>query len=132
MGELSPIDLDGMTVKDGLKAAVRGIFQTHECLELHIRDQQQANEDASRKREALAGDVQLLSTDVRRLAIALGVQKPAEGEERPKAKNTIPKWAQAFIIVGGIGGSIAGLGALFRFLYAIWPSVEAYLLNVTK
>lgn len=111
VGELAHIDPEGLTLEELVRAAVRGVHQTHGCLETHIHEQNKVNAeiklahlDATEKRVALAGDLLSVKEDVSALALALGVKKPAEGEAKPKG-HALATWGP-----GRVATALSGMG----------------------
>jgi hypothetical protein len=121
MGEMRPFDVEGVTVKEGLRMVARAIYQTHSCVEQGIAKHDTALEIADMKRDALAAEV-------RNLKIALGVEKPIGDVNVPQAVTRAKmSWSEHLKIAGTVGGSLAGVAALYKFLVTIWPAVDAYL-----
>lgn len=136
MGELTPIDVDTLTTKDGIKAVLRGVVQTHGCLEQHISEQnkfnaslQLAHLEATEKRQELAEGLLDVRGEVLEISKALGVRKPDEGETKPKAHVSM-SWSERLKLVATIGGSITGAGIIYQALHALWPAIAAYLQTV--
>lgn len=135
VGELTPINLDGKTVKEALRAVLGGVHQTHACLEQHILEQRQALIDATERRQQLADELLVAKSlaldtrsEVRDLALAFGVRKPDKNEEVPKT-NALATWgskevataiAGIPVAVAAVIGAIAALWTLGHFL---WPGV---------
>jgi hypothetical protein len=132
VGNLTPIDLDKLTVKGGLRAVWNGVHQTHHCLEQHIAETRLEALTATEKRLAIASDLLDLKTDVRKLTLALGVEKPAEGEAKPKTA-TIAGWGPLKATLAGIGvvgTGIGGVAVLYKLGVALWPSLSHFLLTL--
>lgn len=108
LGELTPIDLEGKTVKEALSVLSGAIYQTHSCVE-----------DVGKQVSAIEGEL-------KGIAVGLNLRRPEPGETAPKAK-TQASWQTR---IAAVGGSIAGIAALYQFIHAIWPAVSAYLLSV--
>ena len=137
MGELTPIDVDSLTPEEGIKAVLRGVVQTHGCLEQHITEQtkfnatmQLAHIEATSKRQELTESLLDVRGEVLEISRALGVRKPDDGQAKPKARVTI-SWTERLKLVGTIGGSIVGIAALYKFGLAIWPAVDVYLRSLS-
>lgn len=135
MGELTPIQPEHLSDRELSMALLRGIYQTHGCLEKHIEEQSRVNAEqtlanitAAERRVTMAVDLADMKGDVRALSLALGVQKPVPGEGRPKG-HALATWGPVKVMAA-LGGSIGGVAALYQFLHAIWPAVSAYLLSI--
>jgi hypothetical protein len=132
MGEMTPFDLSKMSAKEAQGVLGRAILQVHDCVEQLSSKVQAVNEVANGTREVMGNSIARIEGQVSALTVALGVQPPPAGEARPKAKHTLPGWIKTAVAIGSVGGSLAGIGALYRLFHAIWPAVEAYLLSGPK
>lgn len=137
MGELTPVDPTDLTDREVAVAALRAAQQTHNCLEVHIAETKLAHLDASEKRIKMADDVLGVKTtvahiqaDVRELALGLGVKKPVEGEQRPKASTGLP-WKDVGKITLSILGAIGGLIFIYQAIATIWPPFHQYVMSLS-
>ncbi len=110
-------------------AAVRGVHQTHACLEQHIREQRERDIEANEKRIRLADDLLIAKgvaldtrSEVRDVALALGVRKPDPGEEKPKS-HAVATWGSGKV-TGAIAGVAAALVALVSGAAALWGALH--------
>lgn len=112
VGELTPIDLEGKTMKEALRVLHQGIQQTHGCLEDHIRKQDVHNSSVGSRLDLMM--------------LGLNLRQPEPGEAKAKAK-TSASWQTR---VAAAGGALGGAAVVYQFLHAVWPAVSAYLLTV--
>lgn len=130
VGEVLPVE-DGLTGDALTHAGIRQTEQVHRCLEQHVARTVLAEVTATKKRNALtkkvetigkrqttvAKKVDLIAGQVRALTLALEVEKPAAGEERPAAK------VKAHVSRGQWGGLVMALFGAAGF----WKAVELLL-----
>lgn len=133
VGELSPIDIDALTPDQAVRALAKGVMQNHSCLEQHIAATRLAEIIATEKRQELAEDVLGLRTDVvglkgdvRGLTLALGVQKPLAGEEKPKAHG-LASWPAWKLLVAASAIGFSG-PALVQLVVKLAPVVGPVVL----
>jgi hypothetical protein len=121
MGELTPIDVEGLSAEQAAKAAVLGVVQVHACLEQHITEQTKAN-------AASALSDLTIREDLQKLTLAFGLRKPEEGEKPPRAKTLAawPPWA----VLAALGGVGVGLPALAQLAEKVAPIFWQWLLTL--
>lgn len=118
VGELTPIDAESLGDRELTLAVLKGVHQTHKCLEDHIKEQTAVN-GAS----ALADLT--IREDLQKLTLAFGLRKPEEGEQRPRPKGLAgwPPW----MVLTAFGGVGIGVPALAKLAEQIAPIVWAWL-----
>jgi hypothetical protein len=130
MGELTPIDPTDLSDREVSMAAVRGVYQVHECLERHILEQRERDIAANEKRIQLAEDLVLAKgvaldtrSEVRDVALALGVRKPDLGEAKPKS-HAVATWGKGKL-AAAIAGIASTLVALVAGAAAVWGALHS-------
>lgn len=144
VGEFLRINPKGKTDRQLLIASLKQAEATHGCLEKHIAETRLAYLDATEKRQALTDVVYGLREDVsgvlstqeaqgaqvRVLTLALGVEKPADGEIKPKAHTEV-SWSAVLKITSAVGGSLALLIFLYQAAAAVFPAFHAFMTSLS-
>lgn len=141
MGELTPIDVDGLAPKDVPVVLYRAIIQTHACLESHIKEQAKFNGqltldqiEATQRRQALADDVLDLKDSVLDIKGSVASLAGSLGGQVSSGKVKIDapmRWKDIGKIVLSILGAIGGLIFLYQAAAAIFPSFHHYVMSLS-
>jgi hypothetical protein len=135
MGEVAPINVEGLSAADAAKEAVRGVMQLHDCLEKHRAEMRLGLLDANEKRQELAekmsdirDDVADLKGDVRDLVLSLGVKAPEKGERRPRGRS-IATWG-GWKLIAAASGCFTLFVVAFQLVVRVAPVVFDYFMGL--
>lgn len=143
VGDFSRVDPKGKTDRQLLIANLKQSEAVHACLEEHrtifnqfVGQTQLAALQSTEKRQELQGDLLDLKSivvdqggSIKTLTLALGVEKPAEGETKPHGSSiaTWPLWK----VLTTLGGMFSILLVLFQISVKVAPVIFAYLMSLS-